>query len=461
MSNPRTTAPHFLVAEDDPDVRQFVSDVLIGEGWEVTVYNPCVPDSALLKKMYNVVILDIIMPGTSGFELRREIIKHSPDAQFIVVTGYPDCSNHERALSCGIHAFLIKPILADQMRFTARSALQKNLQYYSKVTTDKKSADSTCGLIGGSVHLNQVRRSIKLLAPSTMPILITGESGTGKECVARAIHANSLRASQNFLTINCGAFSPALVESELFGHSQGACTGASKVKHGYFEAANGGTLFLDEIGELPLDLQCKFLRILDNGEYFRMGETTPRKADVRIVSATNRNLQQMVNAGRFRSDLLFRLRGSIVHMVPLRERKEDIPMLVHNYLNPKYRISSAAINLLKEYDWPGNVRELIMVLGTLESFSPYGEIDEQVVLETLSRNNDSANSQVLQPYKDAKNVLLQTFDKKYFTTLLHQSHGNLSHSAERADMDRKHLREKLKQLGLYSGILKEETVSAQ
>lgn len=440
---------HALIADDEPEMRLFIADALRSEGWIVSEYNPYEPQPQLLRKDYNVVVLDIVMPKSDGFELRRKIISHSPDAQFIMITAFPDQEKHEQALNCGIYTFLVKPFRAEQIRFAAYGALKKQLACRRRMPCVSVDNPDQCGLIGNSPAMIYLRKQISRIAHSSIPVLISGATGTGKEVVAHAIHRHSQRISAPFIAVNCGALAPSLIESELFGHTKGAFTGASKIKHGFFESAEGGTLFLDEIGELPLELQSRFLRVLDTGEYIRIGETTPRTTDVRIISATNRNLQQMAEAGNFRKDLFFRLRGCVLHLPPLSSRTEDIPLLVRHYLSDGYEIADEVINILKKHDWPGNVRELIMVLNSLESLQQDNIITAKSVRETLQLYYEPETFLPTQPYHEAKNELLRNFDHHYFTALLDHNNGNLSRTASHAQLDRKHLREKLKQLGIY------------
>lgn len=306
------------------------------------------------------------------------------------------------------------------------------------------------GFIGGSRHLKEVRQRILQLGPSNLPVLITGESGTGKEIAARAIYSVSQRNRCPFIAVNCASLAPSLIESELFGYRQGSFTGASKTKIGLFEAARDGTLFLDEIGELPMELQSKFLRVIDAGEYLRIGETSPRVANVRIISATNRNLEEMSHHGTFRQDLLFRLRGCTITLLPLRERKEDISDLIAHFLTDDVEITPNAKKELLNYDWPGNVRELAMVITTLKTLcDASGTITVAMIRHNLNINESQQITNGFEPYSKAKSIVLREFELEYFTNLLRATNGNISRAAAWARMNRKHLRDKLKVLGLY------------
>jgi len=305
------------------------------------------------------------------------------------------------------------------------------------------------GLIGNSRHIHDITRQIYELAPIDLPVLITGESGTGKDLVAKSIHQNSPRKDKPFIAINCGGLTASLIESELFGHIQGAFTGAVRTKHGLFGAAEGGTLFLDEIGELPVELQSKFLRVLDTGEYYQVGNNVSRKANVRIVSATNQDLAEMINKKQFRQDLYYRLSGGLIKLLPLRERSEDVPALVAHFCEANSSFSTGALNVMKQFEWPGNIRELAMVIKTLQGICPNEMITEENVERVLSVHYGQEMSNNILSFRDSKALILQDFESTYFTNLLKLSKDNLTKAAAIAGMDRKNLRDKLKQLNLY------------
>jgi len=312
------------------------------------------------------------------------------------------------------------------------------------------SDDTTSEIIGVSNVINTIKYRITQFGRLDTPVLISGESGTGKELVARAIHRNSGRANKPFIAVNCGGLPPTLIESELFGHTQGSFTGATKTKNGLIDAAEGGTLFLDEIGELPLTSQSVFLRILDSGEYYRIGESVPQRADVRIVSATNRNLELMVEEGKFRKDLFYRLKGSCIHLPPLRKRKEDIPELINHFLKNRYRISLAAMLMLQEMDWPGNVRELKMTIISLAGMCQNNEIDVKDVSSLLDLKNEHLSSPPITPFHIEKEALINRFEKSYLSRLINLSGGNITKAAQISGLTRKHLRALLKKANLYN-----------
>ncbi len=308
------------------------------------------------------------------------------------------------------------------------------------------------GLIGTSEPMLRVRSRIEELGATGVPILVTGESGTGKEVVSRCMHYFSARRQEPFTAINCAGLSPNLIESELFGHVKGAFTGAVNTKHGYFEVSDGGTVFLDEIGDLPLDLQSRLLRILDSGEYMRVGETHRRKVDVRIVSATNCDLSAMVADGRFRSDLYYRLHGSCIQLPPLRDRVEDIPSLVEYFLGDRpVSMAPAAIELLCRLQWPGNVRELSLAVTTMRDVSSDGVISRETAVRVLGRMGKRTEPEKTFPsYKGFKDGTLREAERGYFRALLQECHGNISRASKIAGIHRKNFYDKLKQLGLSS-----------
>lgn len=317
------------------------------------------------------------------------------------------------------------------------------------LNTSRNKESIAIEIIGTSNEIQGIKRRIIQFAKINTPVLITGESGTGKELVAKAIHCNSPRANGPFRAVNCGGLPPALIESELFGHTQGSFTGATKTKNGLVDAAEGGTLFLDEIGELPLSSQCIFLRMLDSGEYYRIGESTPQKADVRIVSATNRNLEAMVQEGAFRSDLFYRLKGSQIPLPSLRSRKSDIPELIRHFLNGHCKVSPSAMSMLQTMDWPGNVRELKMTLSSLVGICSNNEITTTDVEAIITHRIEPPKSPAITSFHLEKEAAIAKFEEQYLSRLIGISNGNLSKAADIAGLTRKHLRTLLKKTNLY------------
>ncbi len=313
-------------------------------------------------------------------------------------------------------------------------------------------------LVGISDYVTALRRQIRTLGPGEFPVLIQGESGTGKELVAKAIHACSMRAAARMVTVNCPAVPRNLEESEFFGHVKGAFTGAERAKEGLVSMADGSTLFLDEVGETSADVQAKLLRVLDKGELTPVGATDPEHVNIRVVSATNRDLEQMVKEGGFRGDLYSRLKGVMLTTRPLREHAEDVPPLVHHFLaQPEgrqgVRIGEQALGVLMAYQWPGNVRELCYTVEVLRVTAGLnGTVDERAVRELLSFNEEPvAVPGAARSYARAKEHALGVFDRDYFVRLLREHHGNVSHAAAAAGMHRPNLLRKLRSLGLNAG----------
>ena len=440
---------HVLVVDDEAVMRETMGDILALDQYAITAFDPATSDHCILQIPCDVVIIDMFMPGTDGFKVREEILKYSPYAQFIVVTGKPDQFLLDKAMDLGVHSFLTKPFNSNQIRFSVMGALRMKGILQTSREREVFAGTHNTGLVGASDAMAMVRRRISEVAPLDIPVMITGESGTGKEVVARCIHEFSRRSKGSFTAVNCAGLSPGLIESELFGHAQGAFTGASKTKHGYFEITDGGTLFLDEIGDLPLELQSKLLRVLDRGEYFRVGETELRRADVRIVCATNCDLKQMVSNRTFRKDLYYRLQGAHIVLDPLYRRREDIPALVMHFIaGEEFAVSPDAMKSLQAFEWPGNVRELKMALANLKGICTNRVITKENVCHVLGMGKEGQAAAKLHTYREFKEKVVGASEKEYFTSVLESSEGNITKAARIAGMDRKNFYEKLKQAGI-------------
>jgi DNA-binding NtrC family response regulator len=362
-----------LIADDESDFRISVSEALRGVGHEVEESSTVDEASERLQKStFDVVVSDLRMPGRSGIELLRDAAVRMPDAILIVLTAYGSLETAIEALRLGAHDYMLKPVRLEVLLHKIglfmehQAALAENRFLRRAIET----AVSPTGLVGKSESIAQVRHLIAKVAPTESTVLITGETGTGKEVVARSIHQASARKDRPFVAINCGSIPETLLESELFGHVRGSFTGADKDKRGLFEVAGSGTIFLDEIGEMPINLQPKVLRALENREILRVGATGPIKISARIVAATHRALLEMVDMGRFRPDLYYRLNVIEIPIPPLRKRPEDIGVLAQHLLLRHARgmnravptLEHEALMALEQYRWPGNVRELSNVL---------------------------------------------------------------------------------------------------
>ncbi|MBN2498081.1 MAG: sigma 54-dependent Fis family transcriptional regulator [Deltaproteobacteria bacterium] len=317
--------------------------------------------------------------------------------------------------------------------------------------------DSYAGLVGASLPMRRLFAILELLEPSEVPVLIEGETGTGKELVARAIHDRSPRAGKPFVVIDCTSVPPDLMESELFGHRKGSFTGAVADRTGAFEAASGGTVFLDELGELPLELQPKLLRVLETGEVKRVGDVQQSAVDVRVIAATNRDLAEEVEQGRFRDDLFYRLAVVHLQLPPLREHREDIPLLVDHICGQdrgRHRLPPEADEILLQHDWPGNVRELrnviqrALALGIV-STGPKSETIFSSDRGRFAPGGESESSPISAPFREAREQAIQEFERRYLHELWTRMHGNLSAAAREAGIDRKYFRQLLKKYGLY------------
>jgi len=361
-----------LVVDDDQGMREFMEIMLMKEGHDVVSSDD--PVKALeicLKKNFDLVITDLKMPKISGIEFLKTIKDHKPDTTVILITAYASGETAINAMKEGAYDYVEKGNSIEELKKVVRSALQKKGLIAESVPEEKVNSEtvtenSFCGMIGRNREMLKIFATIKKVSDTPANILILGESGTGKELVARAIHHNSSRLKMPFVAINSGGIPENLLESELFGYMKGSFTGAYADRAGYFEMARGGTIFLDEIGELSPALQVKLLRVVQERTFRRIGGAEDIKVDVRIISATNKNLLEKVKKGEFREDLYYRLNVIPIFIPPLRERREDIPLLISSFIE-KYaqlfgkeirNISSYAMELLMNYDFPGNIREL-------------------------------------------------------------------------------------------------------
>jgi DNA-binding NtrC family response regulator len=376
------TKAHVLIVEDEQDHAQVMCEALQRQGHRCDVtYNLAEAEAKLAKKSYDVVVTDLMMEGQKqGLEILRRVKAMDPPPQVILVSAHGDIPIAVQAMNEGAYSFIEKPLdlnhfRAQVNRAAERASLQKQNQALRAELMDGSGFE---GIIGKNGAMQQVLATARQVAPSTIPVLIMGESGTGKELIARAIHNNSRRRKGRLVTLNCAGLSESILEDELFGHVKGAFTGAQTDREGRFEHADEGTLFMDEIGDMPATMQAKLLRVLENGEVVRLGSNEPLRVDVRLISATNRKLDEMVAEKQFREDLFFRIKGVTLVLPPLRERREDIPLLIHYFLKEfadKYNkevegIAPEAQQLLISYGWPGNVRQLRTAIENMVVLSP-------------------------------------------------------------------------------------------
>jgi two-component system, NtrC family, response regulator AtoC len=356
-----------LIVDDEASIRRLCTTV--GESLGFACMDADSGESALAlleEQPAHMILTDMVMPRMSGLQFLEQVKKLLPRTEVAVMTGHGSIETAVQAMKLGAYDYITKPFspLEELRLFLRRMAEKVRLVEENQFLRERADTESDLhGIVGASAKIQDVLRMIARLKDTRTPVLITGESGTGKELVARAIHFRGLFANRPFVAVDCGSLVPTLIESELFGYEKGAFTGATKAKQGLFQAANGGTIFLDEIGELPPEMQAKLLRVLQEKEIRPVGSNQKIKVDVRVMAATNRDLEAEYRAGAFRKDLYFRLNVVTVHIPPLRERRSDIPMLVHWFLDhgatgKPIQVTNAAMKCLLQYEWPGNVREL-------------------------------------------------------------------------------------------------------
>ncbi len=438
-------AERILLAEDDRELRALLAEVLEGAGWTVTA---CASGTEAVRALelpdLGLVVTDLMMPGLPGVEVLRTVRRQRPEVNVVVITAFGSIDSAIELVKEGAYDYLTKPFSNDELLLTAQRALEESrLRRESAAVSRAFQAPS--GFVGTSGPMRALLAMIARVARSPLPVLVTGETGTGKELVARAVHEGSGRGA--FVPVNCAALPEQLLESELFGHERGAFTGADRAKPGLFEEAHEGTLFLDEVAELPAPLQPKLLRALEEGEIRRVGATRSVHVDVRLVAATNRDLDEEVAAGRFREDLFWRLNGLALHVPPLRERPADIPLLVEHYLArfaPRGaatpRPTPEASALLTTYPWPGNVRELKSVLERAATLGAGGPIGVEFLTD---RVRDGGLLRTTVQEAASRNLSMREVERAYILEILRVTGGNKSRAAEILGLDRKTLYRKL------------------
>jgi DNA-binding NtrC family response regulator len=359
---------HALVIDDEPQVRGFVSLVL-GEDWEVSEAESAERAFEMLgEREWALVVCDVVLGGEDGFSVLRRFRDESPSTQVVLMTGAGSASGAIDATALGAFDYLLKPFTVDELKALSRTVKERIEAQSAYASAGESPATGVAapdtGLVGRSRSFMEIMKQVGRVAPTDLTVLLAGESGTGKELVARALHERSHRADNSFVAVNCGAVPAELIESELFGHVRGSFTGAERDRRGLFEEADKGTIFLDEVTETAPAFQVKLLRVLQEGEIRRVGENRTRKVDVRVIAASNRDVDQDVHSGRFRKDLYYRLNAVKIYLPPLRERREDIIPLATYFvgrvrlLSPAAAFSPEVIRLLETYPWPGNIREL-------------------------------------------------------------------------------------------------------
>jgi len=449
--------PHILVVEDDESLRRVTQVQLEQAGYEVATAASGDQALAILARApQDLVITDLRMPGLGGMQLLRRIKAEYPEVIVIVVTAFGTIESAVEAMKLGAYDYLTKPVHADALRLIVGRALEHH-RLRQEVQALRLSLDRKYGfenILGRSPALQETLQAAARVAPTDATVLIRGETGTGKELLAKAIHFNSARRGGPFVTINCGAIPRELLESELFGHVRGAFTGAVAHKKGRVELADGGTLFLDEIGELPLPLQAKLLRLLQEKEIEKIGAPQPLHVDVRIIAATHRNLEAMVEDGTFREDLYYRLAVIPLELPPLRERLEDIPELVtHFFERAKQKYGRTRLTLPQEllpyftaHRWPGNIRELENVIERLVLLSRGDEVTLQDLPESLRRERPPLEA--IQLELPPEGISLEAVERDLIRRALEKFDGNQTKAARYLDISRKTLIYRMEKYGL-------------
>jgi len=436
-----------LFVDDDAEFREVVASYFRGKRIRWSDAGSAAEALAQLERReFDVVILDMMLPDANGVDLLERIKPEHPESEVILLTGQATVESAVRAMKGAAYDYLTKPFPLKELETVIEKAYEK--RQLEKENTQLRSllrrAEVEQQMIGRSAAMQEVFRLIERAGPSDKAILIQGESGTGKELVARALHRCSLRADKPLVVINCAALPESLLESELFGHERGAFTGAVAAKPGLFEVADGGTLFIDEIGELPGSLQAKLLRVLEDGSLRRIGSVKERRVDVRLLAATNRNMAEEVKAGRFREDLYYRINVMSLELPPLRERREDIPLLVEHFLGADWQIEPEALQCLLGYDWPGNVRQLINALERAKILAD----DHIIRARDLPRDVQSVLHSSTTQDVLAETDNLAAIQRAKILEVLQREGGNKSRAARALGIDRRKLYRLVEKYGI-------------
>ncbi|TSA10659.1 MAG: sigma-54-dependent Fis family transcriptional regulator [Deltaproteobacteria bacterium] len=452
-------AKRILIVDDEVSILDALGGILEDEGFEpVRAQNGEDALARLSEAAPDLVLLDVWMPpGIDGLEVLRRIKLDYPFLPVVIMSGHGTVETAVKATKLGAHDFIEKPLSLEKIVLTINNTLD-----YSRLEEENLLLRQRVGrkpeLTGQSEAMLELKRQIVLVAPTSAWVLIKGENGVGKELVSHAIHRQSKRAARPLIEVNCAAIPEELIESELFGHEKGSFTGATTMRRGKFDLANEGTLFLDEIGDMSFKTQAKILRILQEQKFERVGGTKTINVDVRVIAASNKNLEEEIKKGNFREDLYHRLNVVPIEMPPLRERLSDIPLLVKEFLSEfasdgglrRKEISDGALQLLAAYHWPGNVRELRNVVERLVIMSPGALISEKDVSSSIrgakAVEKKAGDMFAFETFKDAK----AHFEREFILHKLVENDGNISQTAEKIGLERSHLHRKMKALDLDS-----------
>src|SRR5690349_2156381 len=445
---------NILIVDDEAGIRQSLKGVLEDEGYKVAAVESgesCL--ESLRRRSFDVIVLDIWLPGMDGLETLEKIREAEDAPEIIIISGHGTIETAVRATKLGAFDFLEKPLSLERMLILIKNAMEAR-KLRGENREFRKQLESKSVIVGESVPMKALRQQIGLMAPTNGRVLIFGESGTGKELVARAIHSESARRDAMFVEVNCAAIPEDLIESELFGHRKGSFSGAGADKEGKFQKAHAGTLFLDEVGDMSLKTQAKVLRTLDEQSFTPVGGDEAVTVDVRVIAATNHDLEEEISKGNFREDLFYRLNVIPFYVPPLRERLEDVPLLARHFLkdfSSQYsrktkEITDDAIDALMRYAWPGNVRELRNVIERIVIMNPtVSKLDRKHLPPLVYREGSrKANGDGFSTLHQAR----AAYERDYILKTLDQNHGNVSRTAEVLGLERSHLYRKMKTLGI-------------
>ena len=451
-----------LVIDDEESIRSSLSGILKDEGYSViSEAGGKAGLNAFAEKSPNVVLLDVWLSDADGSDILREMVRINKNIPVIMISGHSDIDTAIKTIKIGAYDFIEKPLSLDRLIITVENAVKFN-GLSEKKTILAENLPGGFEFIGETESIKILKEKIMKAAPSSAPVLITGENGTGKEIAARAVHFNSLRSGEPFIAINCAAIPEELIESEIFGYEKGAFTGANARKKGKFELADGGTIFLDEIGDMSLRMQSKILRVLQENKFQRVGGESEIESDVRVIAATNKDLEEEIKAGRFRSDLFFRLNVIPLYIPPLRERRNDMRLLVDYFVKffggntGKPEIDESAMNVLKNYGWPGNVRELKNIIERFSILNINNKITAEDVAAELKIKHPPEAENILNPrnVKDFETLMSnrsfkqakENFERAYLIRKLKENGNNVTKTAQIIGMSRRNLQKKISAL---------------
>ena len=457
----KKTKGKILVVDDERSMREILEIFLKNEGYSVTAASNGESALEVMKHdHFDLIITDMKMPKVGGLELLKNVKEIYPDTVVVIITAFGTTESAVEAMKLGAFDYITKPFQMDEIRLVVKNALEKQmLQQEVSILKEQLKPPSLENILGRSPSMMELFTIISKTAESNANVLISGESGTGKELVAKAVHGLSPRKDRHFVAVNCAAIPEGLLESELFGHMKGAFTGAAANKQGLFELANEGTLFLDEIGEMPLPLQAKLLRAIEDGTFRRVGGISDIKVDVRIIAATNKDIKAFVEKGQFREDLYFRLNVLSVRIPPLRERGDDIPLLVDHFLRKfagdKKNFSQEAVEMLKNYQWKGNVRELENIIERVVLLCDRAVIGvENLPEEIRSVSTSSKEISVPRGGVDFERII-EDLEKAYLLKALEQTNGVKTEAAKLLNLTFRSFRHKLKKYGIEKKTISE------